>query len=842
MAGPKKTNNQNIYDGVFDFIWGAQKSGKNKPFPKHGDGFSGYTSSLIEIGTQPLVFPLEQVFGVIDEAIDGTMTAKLGDTKKYGLSDTGKITLSPNKLLKPSKQGSIRPRDKWAGIGGGLHYNADAALLSLYAKSNGASAQTAYKSGQLFGDIMKEQIIEAEYGKFEYSKSNPNYNSIANAIFTNKTFEEIESYNRDSRFMKEGINLVVDSIMKTEKIQQKSKTQPPQRTSTTATEDILQGQSKEEVLQALDQAYKDKNISQKLQNQLQNIALATPRRPVQVEEQLPNTLTKRDLLRIINELQREPNKEKRIQETEDFLREKGLTDQRSKTISNTIWGGNDPSNFGVYRVDRDDIKNMVGNRLTNYKIDAETIRSIEEQISRGGPKSEKMIEEIIEQRIGKNIEAKNRIANIIKDRRKQKGNEVIQKLGEIYKLENIDPTLANEAGDAAISGNIDHALAKEIIEGQERILDSRGRDISKDELISAIKESGIDFTDREIFEMLEAADRFTTADEIDALVESNFVNKGVVLDKLKAKEEANILSQIKLNDGKNIALNAILISNANEYFHKKGITNPTEEQILQRIRETRFMVNPKNNKSFGARLERNLLRYRWLTESGTWGPTLLSGKWEDFAKDSNFAKLVEEVDVKGADGKSVGKYFKSANTVAGRLFGSAYYLHPVNFLRGVFVDGSFWLKLSCDANGKLDTKRFTYFLSQLNFNKLMSPFTNALGSITNKIYGMVSPMFVGLKKFVGSLLKKILGATGVGGWIASKLIEIFSDKIAAVVNQVVTVIFYGIIAILVMFVVSFGGDSSNKDIESYINDQENIQQVNGITENIFTDSDFSLGK
>lgn len=771
MAGPKKTNNQNIYDGVFDFIWGAQKSGKNKPFPKHGDGFSGYTSSLIEIGTQPLVFPLEQVFGVIDGAIDGAMTAKLGDTKKYGLSDTGKITLSPNKLLKPSKQGSIRPRDKWAGIGGGLHYNADAALLSLYAKSNGASAQTAYKSGQLFGDIMKEQIIEAEYGKFEYSKSNSNYNSIANAIFTNKTFEEIESYNRDSRFMKEGIDLLAGSIVKTDK-----------------------------------------------------------------------TLAKRDIYHIVESLQKEPDKAKRIKATQNFLKNKGISEERILVISNTIWGGNDPSNFGVYRVDRDDIKNMVGNRLTNYKIDAETIRSIEEQISRGGPKSEKMIEEIIEQRIGKNIEAKNRIANIIKDRRKQKGDEVIQKLGEIYKLENSDPTLANEAGDGVIDGNIDPALAKEIIERQERIVDSRGRDISKDELISTIRESGIDFTDREIFEMLEAADRFATTDEIDALVESNFVNKGVVLDKLKAKEEANILSQLKLNDGKNIALNAILISNANEYFHKKGITNPTEEQILQRIRETRFMVNPKNNKSFGARLERNLLRYRWLTESGTWGPTLLSGKWEDFAKDSNFAKLVEEVDVKGADGKSVGRYFKSANTVAGRLFGSAYYLHPVNFLRGVFVDGSFWLKLSCDANGKLDTKRFTYFLSQLNFNKLMSPFTNALGSITNKIYGMVSPMFVGLKKFVGSLLKRILGATGVGGWIASKLIEMFSDKIAAVVNQVVTVIFYGIIAILVMFVVSFGGDSSNKDIESYINNQENIQQVNGITENIFTDSDFSLGK
>lgn len=771
MAGPKKTNDQNIYDGVFDFIWGAQKSGKNKPFPKHGDGFSGYTSSLIEIGTQPLVFPLEQVFGVIDGAIDGAMTAKLGDTKKYGLSDTGKITLSPNKLLKPSKQGSIRPRDKWAGIGGGLHYNADAALLSLYAKSNGASAQTAYKSGQLFGDIMKEQIIEAEYGKFEYSKNNSNYNSIANAIFTNKTFEEIESYNRDSRFMKEGIDLLAGSIVKTDK-----------------------------------------------------------------------TLAKRDIYHIVESLQKEPDKAKRIKATQNFLKNKGISEERILVISNTIWGGNDPSNFGVYRVDRDDIKNMVGNRLTNYKIDAETIRSIEEQISRGGPKSEKMIEEIIEQRIGKNIEAKNRIADIIKDRRKQKGDEVIQKLSEIYKLENSDPTLANEAGDGVIDGNIDPALAKEIIERQERIVDSRGRDINKDELISAIRESGIDFTDREIFEMLEAADRFATTDEIDALVESNFVNKGVVLDKLKAKEEANILSQLKLNDGKNIALNAILISNANEYFHKKGITNPTEEQILQRIRETRFMVDPKNNKSFGARLERNLLRYRWLTESGTWGPTLLSGKWEDFAKDSNFAKLVEEVDVKGADGKSVGRYFKSANTVAGRLFGSAYYLHPVNFLRGVFVDGSFWLKLSCDANGKLDTKRFTYFLSQLNFNKLMSPFTNALGSITNKIYGMVSPMFVGLKKFVGSLLKRILGATGVGGWIASKLIEMFSDKIAAVVNQVVTVIFYGIIAILVMFVVSFGGDSSNKDIESYINNQENIQQVNGITENIFTDSDFSLGK
>ncbi len=762
MAGPKKTNNQDIYEGVFDFIWGAQKSGKNKPFPKHGDGFSGYTSSLIEIGTQPLIFPLQQVFGVIDGAIDGAMTAKLGDTKKYGLSDTGKITLSPNKLLKPSKQGSIRPRDKWAGIGGGLHYNADAALLSLYAKSNGASAQTAYKSGLLFGDIMKEQILEAEYGKFEYSKSNPNYNSITNALFTNKTFDEIDSYNRDSRFMKDGIDLLASSIVKTDK-----------------------------------------------------------------------TLAKRDIYHIVESLQKEPDKAKRIKATQNFLRSKGISEERTAVLSNTIWGGNDPTNFGVYRVDRNDIKNMVANKLSDYKVDAETIRAIEEQISRGGAKNEQMIEKIIEEKIGQNIQLKNRITNIIKDRKR------IRKLSEIYKLENIDPTLANEAGEGAISGNIDPALAREIIEGQERIVDSRGRDISKDELISAIKESGIDFTDREIFEMLEAADRFETIDEIDALVESNFINKGVILDKLKAKEEANTLSQLKLNDGKNIALNAILISNANEYFHKKGITNPTEEQILQRIKETRFMVNPKNNNSFGARMERNLLRYRWLTESGTWGSTLLSGKWEDFAKDSNFAKLVEEVDVKGADGKSVGKYFKSANTVAGRLFGSAYYLHPVNFLRGVFVDGSFWLKLSCDANGKLDTKRFTYFLSQLNFNKLMSPFTNALGSITNKIYGMVSPMFVGLKRIVGSLLKRILGATGVGGWIASKLIEIFSDRIAAAVNQVVTVIFYGIIAILVMFVVSFGGDSSNKDIESYLNNQENTQQVNGITENIFIDSDFS---
>lgn len=788
MAGPKKTNNQNIYDGVFDFIWGAQKSGKNKPFPKHGEGFSGYTSSLIEIGTQPLIFPLEQTFGVVDGAIEAMTTVNLGNVKKYGLGDSGKFNLNPKKLLNPSKLGTLRPRDKWAGVGGGLHYNADAALLSLYAKHNGASAQTAYKSGQLFGDIIKNLIKEAELGKFEYSKNNPNYNSLKNAIFTNKTFEEIDSYNTDSRFMNEGINLVVDSIIKTERTKRKNLGQHNIQQQKQPINDILQGHSKEEILQALDTAARQKDISQRLQNQLANIE----RRNLggQIEEELPNTLTKKDLLRIINELQREPDKAKRLLETEEFLKSKGVTQERSKTISSMIWGGNDPTNFGVYRIDRNDVRGMIANKLTDYKIDPVMIREIEEQISRGGLKSDKMIEEIIERKIGQNIEAKNRIANIIKDRRRK------------------------------------------------NITNSEGRDINQEELISAIKNAGLDLSDTEIHDMLSAAERFNKDEDIDALVQSNFINKGLVLDLQKAKQDAYILTHLKLNDGKNIALNSILISNANEYFHKQGILNPTEEQILQRIKETRFMVNPQNRNSFGSRIERSLLKYRWLTESGTWGPTLLSGKWEDFAKDSNFAKLVEEIDVKGADGKSVGKYFKPANTVAGRLFGNAYYLHPVNFLKGAFVDGSFWLKLSCDANGKLDTKKFTYLLSQMNLRNLTSPFRNMFQSITNKIYGMVSPMFVGMKRIVGTLLKRILGATGVGGWIASKLIEMFSDKIAAAVNQIVMVIFYGVIAILVMFVVSFSGDTSNKEIESYLNNQEKIEQTNISKESTFTDRDF----
>lgn len=865
-----KKEKADIYNGVFDFIWGVQKSHKNKPFQKQGEDFSGYTSSLIEVGTQPLIFPLEQTFSLIDEAIDGATNVKLGNASKYGLSDMGKVSLDPKKWMTPSTLGVIKPKDKWVGIGGGLHYNVDAALISLYTFNNGASAQDAYKAGQLFGDIIKEQIIEEESGKFEFSKSNPNFSSLANSIFSSKTFEEVDSYRRDNIFMQDGIDLVVSSIVKTNR-----------------------------------------------------------------------SLTKRDLNKLISDLQKETSKEMRIQKTSNFLQSKGLSVERSGTLSNTLWSGDSDTSFGMYRVDENDVRTMINDRLSNnYKIDPKTIIEIEKQILRHGVVNDKFLNEIIQDKVGQNIFAKDRITKLLQDRINNKEKFVenrkdsnilhstikteknvtiphqfdkdttntvlvnvnqqddlsktsvkhvvsnlqtrstVQQVGDSIAQTDgaIQPVMENAMVNIVTQNSVttqseepmlqndkiftkptlDNLIRQRNVENltqgyadQNQIQTNIGRvdleNIDKhyftDEdkvLLQLIKDTGVGISEAQFKELLSSIDNLENSQDVDNFVGMYFKRYNIITDKEQGKIDASNLAKIKVNNGKDIALKAILIANATEYFYKQGNLNPTMLDIQNRIQATRFMVNPSRTDSLGSKLERNLLRYRWLKESGTWGATLLSGKWEDFGKDVNFAKIVEEVEVKGADNRVIGTYFKPSNTVAGRLLGKAYYLHPRNLLRGLFVDGSLLLKWSCDKDNKVDPTKVPYLLRQFTLNKALAPIKKIFQNITSKLYDFVAPAFVGMKRIVTNLLRRVLGMTGVSGFIASKLIEIFSEQISQIVNKIVVFFMYTAVSLLLMLVLSLGGGGSNREIESYLHRQALQEEVNGVVGDTFVDTDFLL--
>lgn len=713
----KKREEKGIYDSVFDFLWGVQKSKQNKPFPKRGEQFSGYSSALVEIGTQPLIFPLEQSFSNIDKNIEKATSVKLGNMKKYGLDDTGKIGFNLRKAI--NQQGELRPpNDQWYRVGGGLHVFSDSALISFYSKHSGASSQTAYKAGQLFGKVLQDQIVSAEKGSFEYRKKNADITKMGKGLISGKSFEEIESYMRDQYFEQEAVDLLANSIHKTN----------------------------------------------------------------------PGIKTK-DLKKLIKDLQTEPSRRKRLDQTKLFFQRNSLSTDKSTVLSKLIWGEMHTGNLGLYRADFTDISSDIDKRVRSFRIDPGDIARIKEIVRTQGEFSDKetQIKTILQAKIDDNLRARDLIADELQNNR-------------------------------------------------------RPWRTTRNQIRRIVNSYGFAFTNAEINNMIRASSGLLTRSDLDDLVTRKLRGKQIKVDQIAVDLESSRIAAMHINDGKTMALNSINYANANEYFYKNGITDPTFIELMLRANSLSFMTNPSTKAPFGARIETDILRLRWLAQSGTWGSTLLSGKWEDFAEDTNLAELVKEIKVKKHGVETGETFFASADTVAGRLFGSFYYLHPTNFIRGAFFDGSLWLKLASDPYGNVDTTKFAYFLSQMSFNNLFAPYRKGMQIITNKIYDIFAPYAVSLKRTINMFLRKMLGLTGVSGWIASWVIDKVGRNIAYALNRVVTVVivgFFAAIAILILAIFSgFDNGAEEKRIESTLPHNLTIEKENSGT--TFTDLDFGV--
>jgi hypothetical protein len=146
-------NNKDVYDTVFDFIFDAQKKKEKKPIPKT-PGLSSVSENLLEIGTQPAIYPLESAFAAINGALDKASEVSLGGGVSGGLG-SGAFT-NPIKYSK-AEIAKNRAKAKWASIGGSLHKEIDTALVSLYSKSLGLEGKSAAQIGQIFKDLMEQQ-------------------------------------------------------------------------------------------------------------------------------------------------------------------------------------------------------------------------------------------------------------------------------------------------------------------------------------------------------------------------------------------------------------------------------------------------------------------------------------------------------------------------------------------------------------------------------------------------------------------------------------------------------------------------------------------------------------
>lgn len=142
----RQQQNEDVYDSVFNFIFDIQKTKEKREVPRDNRGMSEYSSALMEVGTQPFVYPLESAFASINKSLSTGMGVKLEGDVKGGVG-SGMFS-NPVKYVN-SEIKKNRVKAKWASIGGGVHRAADAALLSLYSKSLGAKGRNAARLGKL---------------------------------------------------------------------------------------------------------------------------------------------------------------------------------------------------------------------------------------------------------------------------------------------------------------------------------------------------------------------------------------------------------------------------------------------------------------------------------------------------------------------------------------------------------------------------------------------------------------------------------------------------------------------------------------------------------------------
>ncbi len=299
----------------------------------------------------------------------------------------------------------------------------------------------------------------------------------------------------------------------------------------------------------------------------------------------------------------------------------------------------------------------------------------------------------------------------------------------------------------------------------------------------------------------------------------------------------NLLSKPKQNNGVDIAeyavYNSLVLDTQSQALAKEDYeTVRTARESVANILDTH-----KHKKSLGTKVEHLSLAYNWIKESDTWSETFLSGDWEKLGvKDLNFTKIVEEKEAKDEDGKVIGKYFESSKTVMGQLIGKFYYLHPRNFIRGVFLEGDLLLKLATNKDGVVNKKSLAYLLYNARIGKLVTTLAKPMQVLANKFTSMLNPAVIAIKKFLRNVLKKVLGTTGVGGWLLMHAMDLIGDRITYIMNQIVLILLLGVIGILFVFLESTGMAHSNQTVEL-------IQGVNNrsdavVSEGNFTDTDF----
>ena len=350
-----------------------------------------------------------------------------------------------------------------------------------------------------------------------------------------------------------------------------------------------------------------------------------------------------------------------------------------------------------------------------------------------------------------------------------------------------------------------------------------------------------------------------TEDEREQKLRAYFEDRG--LDEKYSKLYTSLLKQNSriwdtqdptfLHDSQETIYKALAFRIVSERLREENIEIDDVEGEVARVESQLRSFMNNNRKNYQVRFQRALLLKRFLDSSKSFNAVFLSGQWDKFETQGlGFTQVVKRIDVfdKDDDGKIlkdkdgnpilIGSYFNQGDSVMGKLLGKLYYFHPKNLANGMFNTGELWLKLACGEDGKLNKKSLGYALYNMTpgriFKKALQNITKPLNNISEGIRTKIlNPIFNKLLRGAKKFLRKILGATGIGGQIANAILNILGDKFEAFIIQTVQVFFMAIAGILVALFFSIGSIGNNEEENALLN--QNIQTSVGDT---FTNFDW----
>lgn len=291
------------------------------------------------------------------------------------------------------------------------------------------------------------------------------------------------------------------------------------------------------------------------------------------------------------------------------------------------------------------------------------------------------------------------------------------------------------------------------------------------------------------------------------------------------------------NTAKDIANKAVLTSLAMDIEMDGRKKGDYDKVTNARDRANKILGIYTSRESLGSRVQRQMLLARWIANSGK-GDILREGNWERFGVDDlNYTKIMERQLVKDENGDTIGFYYVPAKSVMGKLIGSAYYLHPNNLIKGLFLDGSLWLKWA-SRGGKLNKRSFAYLAYQARIGKMFSMMAKPFNFITTAFVKLLNPFAESIKKFAKNVLKRMIGASGIAGWVVNKLMDILGDKLQEAIAQVAQAVVLAVVAMLFLLL-SGGMSNTEKKVESIIPPPNTEEMVASVSDNAFTEEDFS---